>query len=263
MYDYGSVKLLISPGIQVIVSSMFEDTFSAYINVIKSLSIKSILSLFSGGRDSLVVLHISKKVSEVLGVELKALHVDTTVSTPGNLEYVQEICKDLKVELVVLRPKYDFFTLVERWGFPTPKRRWCCYHLKIEPLKEYFKNINTSGALVVDGIRAEESWRRRGFPKLGYHKHFKCLNYHPIFEWTKKQVQNYIEMNNLKVNPLYSVLPRVTECWCTAFKTISQFKTLKREFPELFQRFLEAEAKLRTGGSALFKNRRRIYLKDL
>jgi 3'-phosphoadenosine 5'-phosphosulfate sulfotransferase (PAPS reductase)/FAD synthetase len=152
---------------------------------------------------------------------------------------------------------------VKRWGFPTATRRWCCYHLKIAPLKAFFRGVDTSKALVVDGIRAEESWRRREFPKLAWHKHFRCLNYHPIFEWTKEDVLRYIKETGLKENPLYSKLPRVTECWCTAFKTAEQFKILKENWPELFQKFIEAEASLKTGGSALFRNGKRIYLKDL
>jgi phosphoadenosine phosphosulfate reductase len=240
-----------------------EKTISSFVSVVKDHSIKSIFSLFSGGRDSLVALHISKRVSNMLGIELKALHVDTTISTPGNLDYVQEIRNNFQIELIVLRPKRDFFSLVEKWGFPTVTRRWCCYHLKIEPLKEFFREIDTSNVLVVDGIRAEESWRRRDFPKLGYHKHFRCLNYHPIFEWTKEDILEYIDLHGLNVNPLYKKLPRVSECWCTAFKTIKQFETLKEEWPELFERFLEAEAKLKTKGSALFKGGKRVYLKDL
>jgi 3'-phosphoadenosine 5'-phosphosulfate sulfotransferase (PAPS reductase)/FAD synthetase len=238
-------------------------TLNSFIEVVKNNGVESIFALFSGGRDSLTTLHLSKKVSKHLGVELSAVHVDTTVSTPGNLEYVKEICRRLRVKLITLRPSYDFFSLVSRWGFPTVTRRWCCYHLKIEPLKTFFKNVDTSKALIVDGIRAEESWRRRGFPKLARHRHFNCLNYHPIFEWTREDVLKYIKVHNLRENPLYSKLPRVTECWCTAFKTVRQFTVLKREWPELFDKFVEAEANLKTGGSALFKDGKRIYLKDL
>ena len=239
------------------------ETLNSFTEVAKSNGIESIYALFSGGRDSLVALHLSKLVSERLKIGLKALHVDTTISTPGNLEYVQETCSSLQIELIVLKPRCDFFCLVGRWGFPTATRRWCCYHLKIEPLKKFFEKIDTSRALVVDGIRADESWRRRSFPKLGYRKHFNCLNYHPIFEWTREEVLRYIEMHGLRENPLYRKLPRVAECWCTAYKTVRQFTILKKEWPELYEKFLEAEANLKTGGSALFKNRRKIYLRDL
>jgi phosphoadenosine phosphosulfate reductase len=238
-------------------------TLNSFIETIKSNGIESMFALFSGGRDSLVALHLSKIVSISLGVGLSALHVDTTVSTPGNLEYVEETCRELEVDLVVLRPKHDFFSLVDRWGFPTATRRWCCYHLKIEPLKEFFGRVDASKVLLIDGIRAEESWRRRSFPKLAHHRHFRCLNYHPIFEWTKEDVLRYIREQKLRENPLYNKLPRVAECWCTAFKTVKQFQVLKQEWPELFYKFVEAEANLRTRGSALFRNRRRIYLEDL
>jgi 3'-phosphoadenosine 5'-phosphosulfate sulfotransferase (PAPS reductase)/FAD synthetase len=244
-------------------SDKCSESLNSFIEVVKNNGVESIFVLFSGGRDSLVALHLSREVSERLGVKLSALHVDTTVSTPGNLEYVEEVCREFGVDLIVLRPKRDFFSLVGRWGFPTATRRWCCYHLKIEPLKKFFKNIDTSGVLVADGIRAEESWRRRGFPKLARHRHFNCLNYHPIFEWSKEDVLKYIKVHKLRENPLYSKLPRVTECWCTAFKTVRQFTVLRQEWPELFNKFVEAEANLKTGGSALFKGRKKVYLKDL
>ena len=95
--------------------------------------------LFSGGKDSLVALHLIKRAAENIGAEVTALHVDTTVSTPSIVGYVRMICKYLNVKLKILRPKKDYFSLVERWGFPTATRRWCCYHLKIEPLKKFFE----------------------------------------------------------------------------------------------------------------------------
>ena len=198
-----------------------------------------------------------------MGSEMCIRDSDTTIATPGNLEYVQSICKELDVKLSVIRPRKDFFTLVEKWGFPTVTRRWCCYHLKIEPLKLFFRNTNVDHTLVIDGIRANESPRRKTYPVLGIHKHFKCLNYHPIFNWNSRDVKIYIKKHKLRENPLYNIFPRATECWCTAFKSVKQFRLLKEYFPDLFQKFVEAEMKLKSGGSALFKNGKRIYLRNL
>jgi len=218
--------------------------------------------LFSGGRDSLVALHLAIRAADAANTKVTAVHVDTTVSTPGNLDYVKNTCKDFGVQLVVVRPKKDFFTLVKKWGFPTVTRRWCCYHLKIEPLKRFLLSVEDR-KFVVDGIRKNESPRRREFPKIGYHKHFKCLNYHPIFDFSSENVKAYIKANRLKENPLYGIFPRATECWCTSFKTVTQFIELKKYFPDFFQKFVEAEASLKKGGSALFRNGRRIYLREL
>jgi len=253
------------PGIQVKACSNSKEinTFKDYCEIIEKNNINYLYCLFSGGRDSLVALHISKRVGEHLRVPLEAIHVDTTISTPGNLQYVEAVCREFNVKLSIIRPKHDYFTYVDRWGFPTATRRWCCYHLKIEPLKNYFRHRNVHNRLLVDGIRKDESPKRGGFPKIGVHKHFKILCYHPIFEWERVDILNYISANALKENPLYQFFPRATECWCPAFKTVKQFEMLKKNFPEFFQKLVDAESKLKSGGSALYKNRKKIYLKDL
>jgi len=219
--------------------------------------------LFSGGRDSLVTLHLVKKVCDNRGLEVVAVFVDTTNSTPGNTLYVKEICENLKVKLETVYPKEDFFSLVKKWGFPTVTRRWCCYHLKIEPLRRFFRNMKGSEIIIFDGMRADESSKRKKYPIIGWHKHFQSLNCHPIFYWKKEDVIKYISLNKLKENPLYRIFPRATDCWCTAFKTVNQFKALKTHFPEFFQEFVEAEKCLKTKGSALFKSGKKIYLRDI
>lgn len=218
--------------------------------------------LFSGGRDSLVTLHIVSKVAEVFGKNVTAIHVDTTVSTPGNREYVEEVCKNIEVKLVTLKPRMDYFSLVEKWGFPTATRRWCCYHLKIEPIKNFISKVPGT-KVIFDGIRAEESHRRRNYPVIGFHKHFRCLCCHAIFTWSSDDVKSYIAKNGLRENPLYKLFPRASECWCTAFKTVNQFKALKLHFPDLFSKFVELESKLKGGGSALYKNGSKVFLRDL
>ena len=219
--------------------------------------------LFSGGRDSLVTMHLVNDVAKKMHKMISVVHVDTTVSTPGILEYVQKTCYQLGVELIVVRPKIDFFTLTRKWGFPTVTRRWCCYHLKIEPLKELLLDC-PDPKVVFDGIRREESPKRATYPISGIHKHFKCLCYHAIFEWTSEQVHSYIAEHGLKENPLYAKgFHRAAECWCTSYKSVKQFLMLKQQFPELFQKFVDNEKCLKTGGSALFRNGKRIYLRDL
>jgi 3'-phosphoadenosine 5'-phosphosulfate sulfotransferase (PAPS reductase)/FAD synthetase len=219
--------------------------------------------LFSGGRDSLVALHMTARAAKAVGKVAVAVHVDTTIATPGNVDYVAHVCERLGVRLEVVRPAEDYFALVRRWGFPTATRRWCCYHLKIEPLKSFILKA-PDPKMVIDGIRREESPRRQGFLKIGYHRHFKCLNYHPILDWSITHVREYISTHNLQENPLYSLgFCRASECWCPVFKRLEQFKALKLHYPELFRRLVELEASLTTRGSTLFRNGKKVYLRDL
>lgn len=263
--EYGPYAYFKGRSLGSVYSEREVEALDSFIEVVKKGDYQILYVLFSGGRDSLVALHLAWRIRKALNIHLEAVHVDTTVSTPGNIDYVKTVCDKLGINLVLVRPKESFFELVERWGFPTATRRWCCYHLKIEPLKRYFMTCIQKGCrgLIVDGIRADESPRRRNFPRFGIHKHFKLPCYHPIFDWTKHDVIYYIEQHSLPDNPLYQILPRATECWCTALKTPKQFMLLKKYWPELFKKFVEAEAKLKTGGSALFRNGKRIYLRDL
>jgi phosphoadenosine phosphosulfate reductase len=219
--------------------------------------------LFSGGKDSLVSLHLCQRATIDMGSKLKAVYIDTTASIPDNLNYVKSICQSFQIDLEILRPDPGYFSLVEKWGFPTIQRRWCCYHLKIKPMKNYFLS-QPSSRIVVDGLRADESQRRGQFPKIGFHRHFKCLCYHIIFNWTKKDVLRYISRHKLPLNPLYAKgFSRASECWCPVYKTVGQFLSLKKHYPEFFAELVMLESKLKSGGSALFKNGKRIYLRDL
>jgi len=219
--------------------------------------------LFSGGKDSLVTLHLVKRVADKNGRKVIAVHVDTTASIPDNLNYVRSLCEELEVELRIVKPRRDYFSLVKKWGFPTLRRRWCCYYLKIEPLKDFFSK-QPDPKVVFDGIRATESTRRRNISQPFWHRHFRCYCYHPILYWSSTEVEYYIMKYKLPLNPLYDKgFTRASECWCPVFKTVEQFSHLKEHYPSFFNKLVRLESQMREGGSTLFKKGRRIYLGHL
>ncbi len=222
---------------------------------------KDIYVMFSGGRDSLVTLHL---ISEVLGkANVKALFIDTGISTPGLIEYVRDTCKRLNIELTVVKPRYDFFKLVKAKGFPIIKRRWCKEYLKIRPLKEWISRKDVKDVVLVTGIRRDESWMKSRAFKLYYHPKFKTTTYAPIFEWSKSDVINYLGEYGLEECPLYKTYGKAYDCWCTVYKSPSDFAVLALNNPEFFRKFVEAEKELRKGGSALYYGGKRIYLRDV
>lgn len=123
--------------------------------------------LFSGGRDSLVALHLTKKACSSIGIETKAIHIDTTVETPGNLEYVRDICTSMDIELFLVKPRLSYFEMVRRWGFPTMSRRWCKWRLKIRPTRRFIRSLALKDLVLVDGLRSSESWIRK---RMANHK---------------------------------------------------------------------------------------------
>ena len=223
---------------------------------------KQAFVLFSGGKDSCAALAYSKKLIEEIEPKpsLAALHVDTTVSLPSSEDFVEEFCKHLGVPVKTIKPKVDYFTLVQKWGVPRPRARWCCFHLKIEPIKNYLKAF--SNYVVLDGMRREESRKRSAYPRTYIHRHFGLV-IHPIIEWTQEDVETYLKSMNLPLNPAYELGFSSWECWCGVFKRKSEFEKLKEADPEFFAKLVRLEASLTSGYAYAYFNNKPFYLSSL
>ena len=213
--------------------------------------------LFSGGKDSLCALALVKEIGDEVNAQVRAVHVDTTVSLPENLEYVRDICSRLNVPLDVVSPEEDFFSMAKRYGAPRFNARWCCYALKIKPLRDYLRGKRNK--IVADGIRRGESSKRRRYSWFWYDKrHFRCFVIHPIIDWSERQVLDFLSKRGLPLNPLYRKFKRAAECWCGVFKSRRDFEVLRAYNPELFRRLLDVERSFK--GGSFGKN---FYLCDI
>lgn len=143
---------------------------------------------YSGGKDSDVLLQLTKES----GINYRAIYKNTTIDPPGTIQHV----KQNNVE--VWNPKRPFFKIVEKKGFPSMFRRFCCAELK-----EY-KILNVCAT----GIRTEESTRRKKqnptFEKCRiYNKREKVRLYSPIWDWTLTDVKKFVIDRRLTLAPLY------------------------------------------------------------
>lgn len=75
-------------------------------------------------------------------------------------------------------------------------QRWCCDVLKKDPTK----HVPLRHRLM--GIRAEESLRRAGRPRIDAYRKNQIL-YKPIFYWPEWAVWQFIDENNLPYPSLY------------------------------------------------------------
>lgn len=217
--------------------------------------------LISGGKDSLATLVYTQKIAEEIGVDIRAIHVDTTVGFPEVTKYVRKVCRQLSVRLSVVRPENDFFDLAKDWGIPSFRFRWCCRELKIKPIQKFLNKIHGQ-KVVIDGIRAEESNQRAKYLPVWYHPGFKCLSVSPIFRWKKTKVQKYVDSADLPENPVRQ-LGCSAECWCGAYKTPSDFLKLKEIKPELFDKLSDLEEQSPTGYTFLYKKGQKLPLREL
>jgi len=184
--------------------------------------------LWSGGRCSTAVLHMTLKINP----KIKVLFVNTGVEYPETLKYVLNLGKEWKINLIILKPELTFWDIIKKYGLPIirrpnnmrkkgePDTPPCCYWLKKKPVIEYIKKHKIEA--LITGIRAGEStvrainFRQKG-AQFYYVKSEKIWKYHPIAFWNTKKVADYLLKNDIPLNPLYLKLDRVG-CWpCTAF----------------------------------------------
>jgi len=232
-------------------------------NISPLINNKKLFVLFSGGKDSLVALDLIKKIASKAGKKVTAIHADTTVGLPCNIKYVKKICKKLNIKLKIVRPKVDYFTLAERWGLPRFQARWCCYALKTGPVNDYLKK-QQEDKIVFDGIRAEESRKRREMEFMNYNKKFGYITCHPLLYWTSVDVKMHLEKNGLPINPAYEKgFKRASECWCGVFKNPSEFELLLNQYPEMFDRLLELEKKQKSNYAYIYSGGKKTYLHEI
>lgn len=195
--------------------------------------------LFSGGVDSLCLLLFLLKTIPDARDKLTALHIDTTTGFPEVGRYVRRVCRKLELPLKVVCPSRDFFELAKTWGIPGFSARWCCKELKVKPVRDFLAKV-LGPKIVLDGIRAEESYLRSTYLPVWYHPTFKCLSVSPILGWSDEKVRAYVDASGLPKSPVAD-LGCSSECWCGAYKKRKDFEALLQIHPEIFDKLVEVE----------------------
>jgi phosphoadenosine phosphosulfate reductase len=142
---------------------------------------------FSGGKDSCVILDLVKRA----GVKFDAHYNLTTVDPPELVHFIRREHPEVEVH----KPKRTMWQLIRTNGPPTRINRFCCKNLK---------EGGGAGRLVLTGIRWQESVRRSARRLTEACMSDKSKTYlHPIIDWNKQDVWNYIRSNNVAYCSLY------------------------------------------------------------
>lgn len=82
---------------------------------------------FSGGKDSIVILHLCK----LAGVKFTAHYHKTTIDPRGVPSFIRKHYPEVLVEHPYIKGKpTNFYRLVSQFGLPRRNIRWCCRVLK-------------------------------------------------------------------------------------------------------------------------------------
>jgi phosphoadenosine phosphosulfate reductase len=132
---------------------------------------------FSGGKDSQAIYHLA----EHAGVKFDAHYHNTTVDPPELLRFIRHTYPDVRRH----QPEKSMWKIMREHGYPPTRMvRYCC---------EELKEVGGEGRVVVTGVRAAESPRRKQWDvvaKCRYNKNKTLLN--PILEWTDADVWEYL-----------------------------------------------------------------------
>jgi len=187
--------------------------------------------LFSGGKDSLVVLdlcyqhygndmyvcyiHIPGNTHEECDRYVFDI-VDKYGFSNRNFIYLKQTDK-LKVRGKEIEP--DFFVYAIEYGLPIyAKMRWCLRIFKLMPLMKLPCNF-----ILISGEKQSDSiWRFKYIEKLKnnvvpdlilakdqYYKHY---NLKLIYDWKTDHVLEYVKKRKLKLNPLYRTINHSGNC---------------------------------------------------
>ena len=78
-------------------------------------------------------------------------------------------------------------------------RKECCFIRKVAPLTKALKG--NSGWIT--GLRAEQSENRNDLDLFEYDSKFEIIKFNPLLKWTLKEVEDYLEKNNVPQNALH------------------------------------------------------------
>lgn len=188
---------------------------------------------FSGGKDSLLVLHFAREIRP----EIPVVFNNTGVEYPETVTYVKDLAKSWSLNITITTPELSFWECIDRYGFPTIQdKKRCCYWLKEKPMLQEIKRNGWLG--VFTGMTAVESWHRMVWAnKKGTCYHFVKWNackVNPIAWWTEDEVREFIRAEKLPLNPLYGQGERRVGCLpCTAYKFWEQ--RIQNRNPKLYQ----------------------------
>ena len=182
-------------------------------------------------------------------VAVEVVFVDKSVGLPEVRKYVEDVSNLYGWRLRVLSPSKSFFEIASRQGMPTPKRRWCCRHLKILPLLDYVASLCKRKVLFTTGLRRSESQRRakmKGFFQRRY-KDVEVFYVDPIISWSDEDVERYINENKLYVNPVYKLIGFSGECFCGAFTKFEHLVKVTKFYPDFIEKFRVLEEAWKNG----------------
>jgi sulfate adenylyltransferase subunit 2 len=177
--------------------------------------------LFSGGKDSIVMLRLAEKAFLPARIPFPVMHVDTGHNFPEVIEFRDRRVAELGVRLVVasVQDSIDAGRVVEETGPRASRNRLQTVTLLDAVLEHSFDAVLGGGRRDEEKARAKErvfsfrdefgQWDPKGQrPELwslynGRHRKGEHIRVFPLSNWTELDVWQYVAADNIEVPSIY------------------------------------------------------------
>lgn len=200
--------------------------------------------LFSGGRDSSVVLDVCQEYAD------HVVFIDTGVGLAATRQFVEDETARRGVSLIVEQGE-SYRDMVLKHGFPGPYAHLYAYSLlkerALRKVRRRFVEKRGQHVMFLSGVRLDESSRRLVNGQQGtVQKDGSVIWVAPLLHWQNDEMAAYRKTHGVQVSPVYEHIHMSGECLCGAFGSPEELDEIEFFFPDdptvKFLRELEAEA---------------------
>lgn len=206
------------------------------INIIKGIARQGrnkelpITVSFSGGKDSLAVLNLTKKAVK----KFEAFYIDTGLEFPETTRFVEDMASKSDIPIKVERAGKAFDESFPIFGPPAKDFRWCCKVCKLGPITNLLSRYEV-GVITIDGKRRYESFQRGGISTVEKNPFVPGqTSVYPIKDWRAIEVWLYIHMEKLPYNELYDKGFERIGCWLCPAALQAEYVRMKELHPDLY-----------------------------
>ena len=156
---------------------------------------KKVFTTSSFQSHSIVLLHIISRIDPSIPVYF----LNTGYHFPETIEFKEEVTKLLGINTIDLLPLTPKFMQKDNQGrlLFTSDPDYCCHVNKTIPMEEILKSYD----IWITGVRSDQNSIRKKF-KVEQKAPYNVLRFHPILDWTSKQIYNYRKEYSLPSHPL-------------------------------------------------------------
>jgi phosphoadenosine phosphosulfate reductase len=164
---------------------------------------------------SVPLLHLISQICPTMPI----IFLDTEFHFPETLCFRDELQERFKLNIVNMRPVIERDELATRYGVSLPQHNpdLCCYIHKVEPMQRALAGFQAW----VSGTRRDQTEHRQQQAMLERLPD-GLLKIQPMLNWTKSEINNYIEQHNLPRHPLFGQGYRSIGCAPCTLPSLSE-----------------------------------------